>query len=218
MNKEIERKFLVNIELFLEEVSKNKENIINREEIKQGYIENIDIIFEKNRLFILKDDQKCFININETNIENLLYEFFEKTNDLEKYKFNAKNNNVFRIRTVNSKNDKIAFLTLKGKNSGISRTELEYVIDYNESIEILKKFCDKIIEKTRYEYLFDNKLWEIDVFQEQNEGLIVAELELSNENETFNKPNFILEDVSLDYKYYNNNLLNNPFINWKANI
>lgn len=217
MNKEIERKYLIDNKLFIEYIVKNKNEIIDLKEIKQGYINSNNIILKGNSI-IINDNKELIININDLNQEDLIKYFFDKKDIYGNNVFNNQNYNIFRIRTSKSKNEAIAFLTLKGKNDGISRIEFEYMIEYDLAIKILKTFCSILIEKTRYEYLYKNKLWEIDVFEEQNEGLIIAEIELEDENELFEKPNFILKDVSLDFRFLNNNLLKNPYNKWKNDV
>ncbi len=108
-----------------------------------------------------------------------------------------------------------AFLTIKSKTIGISREEFEYKIPFEEAKFILENLCDKsIIEKNRYEIKFKEKIWEVDEFLEDNFGLILAEIELNSEDEKFEKPNWVGDEVSLDPKYFNSNLAKNPFKNW----
>jgi len=78
----------------------------------------------------------------------------------------------------------------------------------------MEKFCDTLIEKIRYTIDYANKLWEVDVFEGQNAGLILAEIELNNEDETFLIPNWITQEVSGDIRYYNSYLAENPYRNW----
>jgi adenylate cyclase len=117
---------------------------------------------------------------------------------------------VVRVRIAGEK----AYLTVKGKPNGIVRTELEYGIPKNEA-EILLKMClDFAIEKTRYEERIENLTWEIDVFEGENKGLVVAEIELTDENEKIDLPAWIKEEVSSDSRYYNSWLSQNPFSMW----
>ena len=106
---------------------------------------------------------------------------------------------VVRVRI---KGDK-GFLTLKGKSNGISRTEFEYEIPVQEAESILKEFTSKSIRKQRYEVNFQGKMWEVDVFEDKLAGLILAELEVESEDESFELPNWVTEDVSTDPNYYN---------------
>ena len=71
------------------------------------------------------------------------------------------------------------------------------------------------VSKTRYEILFENKLWEVDVFNGANEGLIVAEIELESEEEKFSMPDWVTKEVTEDPGYYNSNLATTPFKIWK---
>lgn len=117
---------------------------------------------------------------------------------------------TIRLRLKNEK----AFLTLKGETRGISRTEFEYEIPAKEAEEMIFLFCDKKIEKKRYEITHAEKLWEVDVFEGENLGLIVAEIELKSEAEELIKPYWIANEVSSEAKYYNANLLEMPFYKW----
>jgi len=108
------------------------------------------------------------------------------------------------------------FLTIKGKSndSGTTRIEVEEEITVDKA-EILLKLClSGVIDKTRYEYAVNEHIWEIDAFYGDNEGLIIAEIELTTEGESFEKPSWIGEEVTGDTKYYNSQLSNNPFKNW----
>ncbi|RVU84674.1 CYTH domain-containing protein [Leucothrix sargassi] len=108
-----------------------------------------------------------------------------------------------------------AFLTLKGANNGISRSEFEYPIPVADAQAIMAELCSgPAIEKTRYLIEHSGHTWELDIFYGDNEGLIVAEIELSSESEHFEKPNWVKEEVSGDPKYYNSSLLNNPYKQW----
>lgn len=107
-----------------------------------------------------------------------------------------------------------AFLTIKGASMGFTRTEFEYEIPKEEGIELLDNFAVSELSKIRYEILHVGKLWEVDVFLGDNEGLIVAEIELESEDETFGIPEWISTEVTGDDKYYNSNLSANPFKNW----
>ena len=120
-------------------------------------------------------------------------------------------NAVFRVRT---KNDK-AYLTIKGSNSGIARLEFEYEVPLDEANEMIEKLCKKpVIDKTRYIINHENHTWEIDVFYGDNQGLVVAEVELSSEDEKINLPIWIKEEVSHDERYYNSNLMKHPYKDW----
>lgn len=108
-----------------------------------------------------------------------------------------------------------AFLTIKGENKGATRQEFEYTIPVSEALELLEELCHKpLIEKTRYEISVDKHIWEIDIFHGDNKGLVVAEIELAAENDQFERPNWLTEEVTDDPRYYNSNLLQEPYKNW----
>lgn len=112
--------------------------------------------------------------------------------------------------------DEKGFLTIKGisNESGLSRFEWEKEIPILEA-EVLLKICEKgIIEKIRYEVKSGIHTFEVDEFYGENKGLIIAEIELSAEDETFGKPNWLGREVTNDSRYYNSYLSKNPFINW----
>ncbi len=108
------------------------------------------------------------------------------------------------------------FLTIKGKSnkSGLSRFEWEKQISLAEAEELLHLCEPGIIDKTRYEISSGNQTFEVDEFTADNEGLIVAEIELTSENESFSKPDWLGKEVTGDVKYYNSQLSKNPFKNW----
>lgn len=107
------------------------------------------------------------------------------------------------------------YLTLKGESIGPSRLEYEYPIPVEDAQEILDKLCSKpLIEKHRYEVEFKNHLWEIDIFKGDNEGLVVAELELDEEHISVELPDWVRQEVTGDPKYYNVNLLKHPYSCW----
>lgn len=95
------------------------------------------------------------------------------------------------------------FLTIKGKTEGVSRTEFEYEIPAQDAEEMIEQFCDKQIRKLRYEIVRGKHTWEVDEFEGNLNGLILAEIELIAENEVFEKPDWVGEDVSSDPRYYN---------------
>lgn len=116
-----------------------------------------------------------------------------------------------RIRTIDSK----AFITIKSKSLGSSRLEFEYEIPFTDAIELLNYLCQKpIINKNRYKIKYSNLTWEVDEFFDENEGLILAEVELQNEKQIIEIPDWIGIEVSNDPKYFNANLVSNPFCQW----
>lgn len=117
---------------------------------------------------------------------------------------------TIRVRTTNSG----AFITIKGKSIGASRSEFEYEIPKDEAIELLNEFSENELSKTRYNINHEGHVWEVDVFEGENLGLIVAEIELQDENENFEIPEWIGEEVTSQIKYYNSNLTKKPFTSW----
>ncbi len=107
-----------------------------------------------------------------------------------------------------------AFLTIKGKQVGISRAEFEYSIPVEEAWGLLNLAPQKPIEKTRYTVQHQGHQWEIDVFEGVNEGLIVAEIELESEEEAFKKPHWLGKEVSDDSRYSNAALNLTPYTIW----
>ncbi|WP_320112828.1 CYTH domain-containing protein [Draconibacterium orientale] len=118
-----------------------------------------------------------------------------------------------RVVRVRIKGER-AFLTIKGKTQGISRIEMEYEIPVNEA-EILIKMChDFPVRKKRFEEEIHGMTWEIDVFEDKNAGLVLAEVELSAENEKIELPNWVTQEVSADYRYFNAWLSEHPYATW----
>lgn len=117
---------------------------------------------------------------------------------------------VVRVRIAGDK----AYITIKGKATGLVRPEFEYEIPKNEA-EILLKMClDFPIEKIRFKEKINGVIWEIDVFSGANSGLIMAEVELTSEDQKVVLPDWIAEEVSNDYRYFNSCLSENPYTKW----
>jgi len=117
-----------------------------------------------------------------------------------------------RVRISNDK----AFLNIKSATLGIQRTEFEYEIPLDEGMEMLQRFCSgAVIEKTRYFVPLQNHVWEIDVFDGANAGLVVAEIELDDVDEVFVRPDWLGEEVSDDPRYYNVCLVEHPYCDWE---
>ncbi len=126
------------------------------------------------------------------------------------------NSNPERTVRVRIKGNK-GFLTIKGKGneSGTTRFEWEKEIALAEA-EALLQLCESgIIDKIRYEILLGKHTFEVDVFLGENKGLVIAEVELSSENETFEQPNWLAKEVTGNKKYYNSYLSEHPFSSWK---
>lgn len=108
-----------------------------------------------------------------------------------------------------------ANLNIKSATIGIRRMEYEYAIPLEDAIEMLEQLCPKPqVHKTRHIVSVGNHVWEIDEFYDENQGLVVAELELIDENEAFEMPEWAGQEVSDDARYYNVNLVKNPFSSW----
>ena len=161
--KEIERKFLINVNKLMSEIRFNIEDnkIIDNYNIEQGYLS--------------KDDGV-----------------------------------TIRIRIQNT----TGFITIKGKTENISRDEFEYEIPIQDAMELLN-MCGKTIIKKRIVIEYCEKLWYIDIFDGDNKGLVIAEIELKDENENFSSPSWLIKEASNDSKYYNSKLINKPYNTWE---
>lgn len=125
--------------------------------------------------------------------------------------------NTHPIRTVRVRiHGEQGFLTVKGKpnETGVTRFEWERQISLAEAEELLHLCEPGIIEKTRFEVQNGDHIYEVDEFLGENEGLIVAEIELTAEDELFSKPEWLGSEVTGEAKYYNSNLSKNPFQKW----
>jgi len=119
---------------------------------------------------------------------------------------------TIRVRQTNDR----SFLTIKGKTEGISRQEFEYEIPKEDAQNLLDHFAVSELSKIRYRVTFAGKLWEVDEFFGDNEGLILAEIELQNEDESFELPDWVGDEVSHDARYYNSNLTVEAYQTWKT--
>lgn len=118
---------------------------------------------------------------------------------------------VVRVRIYGDK----AFITIKDATVGFARHEFEYEIPTDDARTLLDEVCLRpLIDKTRYRYEYGGFCWEIDEFHGENEGLAFAELELPKADMTFEKPGFIGREVTDDPRYYNANLIKNPYKKW----
>lgn len=120
-------------------------------------------------------------------------------------------NATVRLRIV----DTIAFITVKGKTTGISRSEYEYRIPLGDAKEMLALCQSGMIEKQRYRIAYADHIWEVDVFAGNNNGLCVAEVELRHEKDEPQLPPWIGQEVSGDPRFYNSSLAQKPFYMWK---
>ena len=125
---------------------------------------------------------------------------------------NSVKERTVRVRTINDQ----GFLTIKGVSVGATRLEYEYEIPLEDANALLDELCEKpLIEKNRYKISFSGFTWEVDEFFGENDGLVVAEIELESENQVFDKPEWVGEEVTGDSRYFNSNLINNPYTKWE---
>ena len=110
------------------------------------------------------------------------------------------------------------YITVKGQGSGITRFEWEKEIPVDDARELMELCEPGIIDKTRYLIDEGEHTFEVDEFYGDNEGLIIAEIELSSENESFVRPHWLGEEVTGDPRYYNSMLMKNPYANWKKSV
>lgn len=146
----------------------------------------------------------------------------------EKWRENVSNSVIYKQGYLSSQStssirvrisNKQAWLNIKSATIGTQRAEYEYEIPLTDANEILANLCLKpVIEKTRHFVTHENHLWEIDEFDGENAGLIVAEIELNSVDETFIKPEWLGEEVTQDVRYYNNNLAREPYSQWRDNL
>jgi CYTH domain-containing protein len=116
-----------------------------------------------------------------------------------------------RVRIAGEK----GFLTIKGLNKGVTRTEFEYPVPVDDAAAMLDGLCERpLIEKTRYVLPSGGYTWEIDEFHGDNDGLVVAEVELQRADDKPPLPEWAGEEVSSDARYFNSNLVKKPFKTW----
>lgn len=123
---------------------------------------------------------------------------------------NSQKERVVRARTMGSR----AALTIKGITVGATRLEFEYDIPLDDCNQLLELCEQPLIEKTRYKIAIGDLVWEIDEFHGVNDGLVVAECELESEDQAVDKPDWVGDEVTSDPRYYNSNLIANPFTTW----
>jgi len=108
------------------------------------------------------------------------------------------------------------YLTIKGATHGAVRSEYEYPIPLEDAHAMLDNLCLRpLIEKARYTLEYQGLVWEIDVFEGDNAGLVIAEVELESEEQDIALPDWAGEEVTGDVRYYNANLVANPYCNWR---
>lgn len=124
---------------------------------------------------------------------------------------NSQKERVVRVRIEGAS----AKLTIKGLTTGVTRSEFEYPIPVEDAAVLLEHLCEQpLIDKHRHVERHGGRTWEIDVFHGDNDGLVVAEIELASDTDTPELPAWIGEEVSGDPRYFNSNLLKNPYRNW----
>jgi len=124
---------------------------------------------------------------------------------------NSQKERVVRVRIEGTR----AKLTIKGITTGVTRSEFEYSIPVEDAALLLDNLCEQpLIDKHRHKEVHFGKTWEIDVFHGLNEGLVVAEIELASEDEAITLPAWAGQEVSSDPRYFNSNLLKNPYNTW----
>jgi adenylate cyclase len=125
---------------------------------------------------------------------------------------NSEKGRTVRVRTIGER----GLLTIKGPNDHGARLEYEYDIPVDDASEMLDLLCHKpLIEKIRYCIPFAGFIWEVDEFKGENKGLLIAEIELEYVGQEFTKPSWIGPEVTGDARYYNANLVKNPYSAWK---
>ena len=152
---------------------------------------------EIERKFLVKGNYKEYAYAQEEIVQGYLSSVKERT---------------VRVRIKGEK----AYITIKGisNESGISRFEWEKEISINDARELLKLCEPGIIDKSRYYIKSDKHTFEVDEFNGENQGLVMAEIELSSENEQFEKPDWLGEEVTGDLRYYNSSLTKLPYSKW----
>lgn len=153
--------------------------------------------FEIEKKFLVKNDNWRELGVGEEYCQGYL---------------NSEKGRTVRIRTIGEQ----GILTIKGPSKNGAKLEYEYEIPYSDAIEMLEKLCHKpLIEKTRYKIKHQQFIWEVDEFKGENKGLLFAEIELESVDQPFETPDWIGKEVTDDSRYYNANLVNNPYSNWK---
>jgi len=117
-----------------------------------------------------------------------------------------------RVRTVDDGDGKLAYLTIKSPSKGITRSEYEYEIPYDEAVEMFA-LCESSLEKTRYVIPVGDDNWEVDVFECKNKGLVLAELEVESEEQVIKVPSWAGQNVSKDFRFANSSLSKRSVIN-----
>ena len=138
------------------------------------------------------------------------YKINAKAVDIKQAYLSVDKNMAIRVRVEGIQ----ASINIKSKKSERVNHEFEYIIPMDEAISLIKMSPYPLIEKTRHVVEYEGKVWEVDKFHADNDGLTVAEIELDNENEEFGIPPWLGEEVTADYRYLNSNLAVNPISKW----
>lgn len=150
--------------------------------------------------------ERKYLVINDKWKENILSESVLKQGYIA-----HQPNATVRVRIA----DSTAYLNIKSATTGITRAEFEYQIPLADAEQILEQVADSpFIDKTRYKVQWGNHVWDLDLFAGENQGLIMAEVELSSEDESFELPPWAGEEVSGDPRYYNASLVKHPYSQW----
>lgn len=129
---------------------------------------------------------------------------------------NQEGGRTVRVRTRDEK----AYLTIKGPSldGGLSRFEWEIEIPMEDALDLLQLSVSPIVDKTRWLVPCGGHVWEVDEFYGDNEGLVMAEIELSDPDEPFDRPDWLGEEVTGDHRYYNSSLARHPFKTWNTGL
>jgi len=120
---------------------------------------------------------------------------------------------TIRVRVAEER----AWINIKGLTRGITRSEFEYPVPLEDARRMLDELCIRpVIDKTRYLVPCGRHRWEVDEFHGRNAGLVIAEIELAREDEDFERPHWLGEEVSGDPRYFNASLVTRPFLDWAA--
>ena len=138
------------------------------------------------------------------------YKLSAKIVDIKQAYLSADENMAIRVRLEGIQ----ASINIKSKASERINHEFEYVIPLDEAQSLIRMSSYLVIEKTRHMVKYEGKTWEVDEFHADNEGLTVAEIELDDEDEVFEKPPWLGKEVTADYRYLNSNLAKKPFASW----
>lgn len=141
---------------------------------------------------------------------NSFLDDFSRSNRIVQGYLSSQPERTVRVRIKGEK----GYLTIKGKSEGFSRYEWEKEIDLIEAEKLLTLCEPGVIDKIRYDVIVGKHLFEVDVFSGDNEGLVIAEVELTSENERFENPNWLGQEVTEDVRYYNSYLSKNPYKDW----